>query len=83
MIKVIEEFGIFKVHTIMIDENDTLICKSSLCAVSEQCRVIIRYSDCLCISIDNELKVSKLQVEYLEKVKLSLFLSLYANNRHN
>lgn len=82
MIKVIEEFGIFKVHTIMIDENDTLICKYSLCSISKQCREA-RSSDYLCISIDNELKVSKLQVEYLEKVKLTLFLSLYANNRHN
>ena len=83
MIKVIEKFGIFKVHTGMINKANNMTCKSSLCSISKQCDELIGFNDYLCMSIDNELKESKLQVKYLEKVKLSLFLSLYANNRHN
>lgn len=83
MIKIIEKFGIFKVHTTMINRSNIMTCKSSLCSISKQCDELIGFNDYLCMSIDNELKESKLQVKYLEKVKLSLFLSLYANNRHN
>lgn len=83
MIKIIEKFGIFKVHTTMINRPNIMTCKSSLCSISKQCDELIGFNDYLCMSIDNELKESKLQVKYLEKVKLSLFLSLYANNRHN
>lgn len=82
MIKVIKEFGIFKVHTRMISISDVMTCKSSLCSISKQCNELIGFSDYLCMSIDNELKVSKLQVEYLEKVKLSLFIHSYVIDRY-
>lgn len=59
-----------------------MTCKFSLYSISKQCYELIGFNDYLCMSIDSQLKESKLQVEYLEEVKLSLFIHSYIRDRY-